>query len=264
MRQQSPSATACLIAASLYALARDPLTSHLVPAAAAGFSAHAVRQCSGKLFALTQALTWPVARSLQTILERLTVPGIRLHYALRKRYLEAAVRAALAEDFRRLVVLGAGFDTLAVRLSAEYPSLQCIEIDHPATQSRKIRTAAERDLLRPNLLFHASDLAARDSAVPGCRLNQLTIFVAEGLLMYLTADHTASAIATAKVDFRRLIDRAIACDGSYYLTYHHWATREQVSTCYPQLPQFLQHKRRYDPAEVFQSDWYRQIVSSEQ
>jgi hypothetical protein len=27
--------------------------------------------------------------------------------------------------------------------------------------------------------------------------------------------------------------------------------------CYPELPEFLRLKRRYDPNETFQSEWYR-------
>jgi hypothetical protein len=69
--------------------------------------------------------------------------------------------------------------------------------------------------------------------------------------------HTEAGIEKAKTDFRLLIDRAIQAGGSYYLTYHRWATREQVLSCYPQFPDFLRLKKRYDPAEVFQSDWYR-------
>jgi len=45
--------------------------------------------------------------------------------------------------------------------------------------------------------------------------------------------------------------------GSYYLTYHRWATRRQVEACYPQFVDFLRLKRKYDPDERFQSDWYR-------
>ena len=48
-------------------------------------------------------------------------------------------------------------------------------------------------------------------------------------------------------DFRGSIDRAIQFGGSYYLTYHHWATRKQVETCYPQFVEFLGLKRKYDP-----------------
>ena len=57
--------------------------------------------------------------------------------------------------------------------------------------------------------------------------------------------------------FRRLIDLAIRYHGGYYLTYHRFATRTQVETCYPQFPEFLRLKRKYDPKERFQSDWYR-------
>ncbi|MEX0702554.1 MAG: FAD-binding oxidoreductase [Planctomycetales bacterium] len=58
-------------------------------------------------------------------------------------------------------------------------------------------------------------------------------------------------------DFRRIIDRAIEHGGRYYLTYHRWATRPQVEACYPRFVEFLRLKRKYDPQEIFQSDWYR-------
>lgn len=69
--------------------------------------------------------------------------------------------------------------------------------------------------------------------------------------------HTPDGIAHSQGAFRRLIDLAIERGGTYYLTYHRWATREQVERCYPQLRQFLRLKREYDPEERFQSDWYR-------
>ncbi|HEX8128057.1 MAG TPA: FAD-binding oxidoreductase [Pyrinomonadaceae bacterium] len=73
----------------------------------------------------------------------------------------------------------------------------------------------------------------------------------------LHTEHSAAGISKAQADFRRLITRAIEHGGSYYLTYHRWATREQVETCYPQLPEFLRRKQLHDPRETFQSDWYR-------
>jgi FAD/FMN-containing dehydrogenase len=54
-----------------------------------------------------------------------------------------------------------------------------------------------------------------------------------------------------------MIDLAIARGGNYYLTYHRFARREQLLNCYPQFEKFLQLKKIYDPAERFQSDWYR-------
>ena len=61
----------------------------------------------------------------------------------------------------------------------------------------------------------------------------------------------------AETAFRGLIDLAIAHAGSYYLTYHRWATRAQVEACHPRFREFLALKRVYDPEELFTSDWYR-------
>jgi FAD/FMN-containing dehydrogenase len=76
-------------------------------------------------------------------------------------------------------------------------------------------------------------------------------------VMNLHVDHDTAGLSKAADHFRRLIDRAIEFDGSYFLTYHRWASRQQVETCYRQMAEFLRLKRRYDPDEVFQSDWYR-------
>jgi FAD/FMN-containing dehydrogenase len=73
----------------------------------------------------------------------------------------------------------------------------------------------------------------------------------------LHVDHAPSAIERAADAFRELIDLAIRQGGSYYLTYHRWARKDQVERCYPQMPAFLRAKRRHDPGELFQSDWYR-------
>ena len=77
------------------------------------------------------------------------------------------------------------------------------------------------------------------------------------IIFNLHTAHDPQSVEKTAGDFRRLIDRAIQYGGSYYLTYHHWATRTQVETCYPQFVDFLKLKRRYDPQELFQSDWYR-------
>ena len=69
--------------------------------------------------------------------------------------------------------------------------------------------------------------------------------------------HTPVGLEKAAEDFRRIIDRVIQFGGRFFLTYHKWATREQIETCYPEFEQFLKLKLRYDPQERFQSNWYR-------
>jgi hypothetical protein len=80
------------------------------------------------------------------------------------------------------------------------------------------------------------------------------------VIFNLHVDHTTSGIASAADAFRDLIDLGIAHGGSYYLTYHRWARRDQVERCYPRMHEFLAHKRAHDPEERFQSDWYRHMI----
>ena len=77
------------------------------------------------------------------------------------------------------------------------------------------------------------------------------------IIFNLLTLHTPGGIEASARSFRGLIDLAVARGGSYYLTYHKFAKLEQVMACYPQFKQFLDLKRNYDPAERFQSDWYR-------
>jgi FAD/FMN-containing dehydrogenase len=77
------------------------------------------------------------------------------------------------------------------------------------------------------------------------------------IIFNLHVDHTPSGIQRAEGKFRRLIDHALSYGGTYYLTYHRWATREQLELAYPKFRAFLGEKRRHDPTERFQSDWYR-------
>ena len=77
------------------------------------------------------------------------------------------------------------------------------------------------------------------------------------IIFNLLTLHTPDGIEASARSFRGLIGLAIARGGSYYLTYHKFAKPEQVMACYPQFKQFLDLKRKYDPTERFQSDWYR-------
>jgi FAD/FMN-containing dehydrogenase len=72
--------------------------------------------------------------------------------------------------------------------------------------------------------------------------------------------HTPEGIAKAKSDFRQILDRTIEFGGSFYLTYHRWATPDQVAACYPSVRDFFRLKKKYDPRSRFQSDWYRQYA----
>lgn len=193
MKADSPSATAYLIADSTLALSKSACVGHLVPARAAELSARFLRVRSPSNRWFHAALRARVFRPFFALAERLTIPGIRLHYALRKLYLEETARAALGEGFAQLVVLGAGFDTLALRLHEDFPAAHFFEIDHPSTQRFKRAALSNNTISKNNLHFVPLDLArgklgASLAACAAYRRGVKTLFVAEGLLMYLAPD----------------------------------------------------------------------------
>jgi len=70
-------------------------------------------------------------------------------------------------------------------------------------------------------------------------------------------ERTSTGLIRAADALRGLIDIGLRYGGSYYPTYHRYAVRRQVDACFPQFQDFLKLKRKYDPSELFQSDWYR-------
>lgn len=77
------------------------------------------------------------------------------------------------------------------------------------------------------------------------------------VIFNLRVEHSEEGIEKSKADFQRLIDRALELNGSYFLTYHRWARKDQILKAYPQFVEFLKLKLKYDPDERFQSEWYR-------
>jgi methyltransferase (TIGR00027 family) len=190
MKAGRPSSTARLITRSLVFLSQDPLLAPLVPAGAAEAGAWFIADSAREREGLRRLMGRGWFRSLVWLVERRTVPGMLLHYLLRKRYLEEVARESLGEGYGQVVVLGAGFDTLPLRLCQEHPQARFFEIDHPATQAVKRAVLQERSPAGGNLKLLPLDLDGQDLqesllASPDFEPGRSTLFIAEGLLMYL-------------------------------------------------------------------------------
>ena len=96
---------------------------------------------------------------LVRLADRLVQRGALVHFPLRKRFVEDEVRAAIANGAGQLLVIGAGLDTLAIRLAAEDPALLAVEVDHPATGEAKALGVSEAGLGVDNLVLVPLDLA---------------------------------------------------------------------------------------------------------
>ena len=150
-------------------------------------------------------------RRTMLAVEGFTARGIFLHYLLRKRFIEDAVRVAIADGCTQLVVIGAGFDTLATRIARENEGIICIEVDHPATQA--IKSSALDGQRASNLALVPADLREHPLAsvlesVPNYDDTRRTVFVAEGLLMYLHESDVAKLLRDV---------RALAPEGSRFV-----------------------------------------------
>lgn len=135
------------------------------------------------------------------------IPGLCtwiVHMQVRTRLIDDAVRAFAALGGRQVVVLGAGYDCRALRLS-ELARAQIFEIDHPATQGHKLAVLERLGVTSParylawdfetrpmDDLPGALAEAGHDAAAP-------TLTIWEGVTMYLTEgaiDASLRAIAT--------------------------------------------------------------------
>ena len=199
MQHEHASRTALLIAASLVLLHHDPKRSRLVSKTAADFCAHVLEDHSSqtRLFLKIVQQTW--FRPIAKLIERITIPGILLHYALRKKCIRELVRSALANGVAQVVILGAGFDSLSSELQREFPTALFWEIDHPATQRHKVRACSEIGIERVH--FIAVDLSAasldREAFISsGFDPAKRTFWIAEGLLMYFPGEIVSSLIRT--------------------------------------------------------------------
>lgn len=117
----------------------------------------------------------------------------------RSRYTEDALREAVARGVRQYVLIGAGFDSYALRRPAQAKDLQVFEVDHPATQALKKQRLAECGItLEAGVYFVAADLAREqlDAALKKTSFNraQPTFFSWLGVTMYLTRAANMAAL----------------------------------------------------------------------
>jgi len=133
-------------------------------------------------------------------------PGTFEGIGERKLFMDEQVLAAIEAGAKQVLVLGAGFDTLCLRVAPQFPHIQFFEVDHPATSAAKAKGVIQEGQPE-NMTLLAADL----NQIPLLDLMQgagrwdtsaQSIVVAEGLLIYLQ-DETV----------RQLFREVAACTG---------------------------------------------------
>jgi methyltransferase (TIGR00027 family) len=124
--------------------------------------------------------------------ERATGRRMRIFIAVRTRFAEDALAAAVERGVRQLVVLGAGLDTYAYR-GALRDRLRIFEVDHPATQAWKRQRLADAAIPLPVWLTFAPIDFERETlteglAAAGFDPAQQTFFTWLGVVPYLSEE----------------------------------------------------------------------------
>lgn len=148
---------------------------------------------------ITQLSVFPFIRNLVDQIIRKRIPGALSSGVARTRYIDELLQQAVRDGARQVVILGAGYDTRALRLGF-LRALPVIEIDHPATarlkKERLMKSLGglprhvrylEIDFNEQKLeqLVDAGDI---DRSIP-------TVFVWEGVSNYLSHEAVAATFA---------------------------------------------------------------------
>ena len=124
---------------------------------------------------------------------------IRIFMAARSRFAEDCLGAAVSRGVRQAVVLGAGFDTFALRNPHSELGLRVFEVDHPSTQAWKLKRLAEAGLAVPaSLSFAAVDFESQGLSpgllAAGFNPDRPAFFIWLGVVPYLEREAIAATL----------------------------------------------------------------------
>ncbi|MGD0820968.1 MAG: class I SAM-dependent methyltransferase [Desulfomonilia bacterium] len=119
--------------------------------------------------------------------------ALRAHVVLRSRFAEDRLAAAVLRGITQYVILGAGFDTFALRQPPWAQALKIFEVDHPGTQTMKRSHLAAAGLAMPQNTAFADIDFEHESLLDGLlryhvSMDEPTFFSWLGVTMYLKED----------------------------------------------------------------------------
>lgn len=130
-------------------------------------------------------------------------PGVCDAVLARTRFIDDCLEDAIEGGLQQVVIMGAGYDTRALRFKRLKENITVFEVDHPATQKMKLerykqsRLAVPNDVVFVSTNFNEEDLSQKlfDN---GYGSSLKTFFIWEGITYYVstaTIDKTLSFIS---------------------------------------------------------------------
>ncbi len=137
-----------------------------------------------------QMLTRIVSQCALKQAVNLVAPGSYCFAIVRTRHFDEVLLGAIRAGVRQVVILGAGYDSRALRFQEELEGIRVYEIDHPGTQARKRRSMANAGVVDPPGLTYIPIDFNRQSfqaalSNHGFSTEVKTLFLWEGVSYYL-------------------------------------------------------------------------------
>jgi methyltransferase (TIGR00027 family) len=119
------------------------------------------------------------------------VKALRSHVVLRSRYAEDRLKSSMERGVSQYIIVGAGFDTFAIRQPPWAARLRIIEVDHADTQHLKRTKISDARILVPSNVVFAEINFENESLEEGLirngvRSDEPTFFSWLGVTQYLT------------------------------------------------------------------------------
>ena len=129
----------------------------------------------------------------RVFMHKVAPSGIYEYVIARTKIFDRYFLEALQDGVSQIVILGAGMDTRALRFAAQNMGTRIFEVDQPGVQQSKLQILRRKNVLMPvELVFVPMDFNTQDLglklAAAGFKTNQRTLFLWEGVCMYLQAD----------------------------------------------------------------------------
>ncbi len=191
MSQVKTSITAYSVASCIGKLASTPEWGKYIPEEMAELSASFSKGATDTPVKRLISLLPP--KLAEFALDNILVPGMMHHFLFRKLLIEAELHRFMAETggAGQVIILGAGLDTLAVRMAGKYPAARFFEVDLPGAGEVKLVALKRMGRQLPgNCRFLAADLAKTPltgvlNAEKSFNSGTATLVILEGVLMYL-------------------------------------------------------------------------------
>ncbi|BBH52891.1 class I SAM-dependent methyltransferase [Fluviispira sanaruensis] len=193
MKANKASSTALFISRSIAYSSKNPNLKYFVPDKVKEINERFLKTAFGwKSIVFKNSGKYFLSRLLMQTFEKTVAPGLNLYFLLRKKKIEEIILTNnLFSNTEQIVILGAGADSLGLRISEEMRSMKVFEIDHPETQKIKQKMLHNyQKEIGKNLFLIPVDLAHKKlhavlEELENFSFDKKTIFLAEGLFMYL-------------------------------------------------------------------------------